>query len=137
MSEYLLTIPDDVYRRARRIAEQLRQPVDTVMIDHLRTLTQALPTLAPQEESELLALQHLSDDALWTIARERMALDQEEHLQLLMERNTFDLLSDGEMGELEQLIERGQRLLLRKSQAAALLSQRGYRIDPQSLSLRD
>ena len=68
---------------------------------------------------------------------ERMALDQEEHLQLLMERNTFDLLSDGEMGELEQLIERGQRLLLRKSQAAALLSQRGYRIDPQSLSLRD
>jgi hypothetical protein len=137
MTEYTLTIPDDVYRRARRIAEHSRLPVDAVMIDHLRTLPPTLPSLAPHEESELEALQHLSDDTLWTIAHERLGVEQEERLQALMDSNTFGLLEQGQVDELAQLVERSQRLLLRKSQAAALLVQRGHKIDPGSLTARD
>ena len=88
MTEYLLTVPDDIYRRARRIAEQSRQPVDAVLIDHLRTLAPTMPALAPQEENELEALRHLSDDALWTIARERSSAEENTRLQVLMDKNT-------------------------------------------------
>jgi hypothetical protein len=137
MTEYVLTVPDDIYRRARRIAEQSRQPVDAVLIDHLRTLAPPMPALAPQEENELEALHHLSDDALWTIARERSSAEEGERLKLLMDKNTQGTISSRELNELEQLVERGEKLMLRKSQASALLAQRGHTINSQSLAPRD
>lgn len=137
MTEYLLTIPDDVFRRARRVAEQLAQPVDEVMIEHLRTLPSALPAVSPEEEVELEALRHLSDDALWTIAREQMGVEQQERLQVLMDNHSLGQLPGDEVKELEQLVERSQRLILRKSEAAALLAQRGYLVDHQNLAPRD
>lgn len=137
MTEYILTVPDDVYRRARRIAEQSKQPVDTVLIEHLRTLPPAMPALAPEEEGELEALRHLSDDALWTIARERSNTEEDSRLQLLMDKNALGTISSYERNELEQLVERGEKLILRKSQASALLAQRGHTINRQSLASRD
>lgn len=137
MTEYSLTIPDDVYRRARRLADQSAQPVDKVLIEHLRTLPTSLPALSPEEEAELEALRHLSDDALWTIAREQMGAEQQERAQWLMDRHSLGRLQAGEREQLEQLVERGQRLMLRKSEAAAILAQRGHQIDPQNLIPRD
>ncbi len=137
MTEYILTVPDDIYRRARRIAEQSRQPVDAVLLEHLRTLPPAMPALAPEEENELAALHHLSDDALWAIARERSSAQEDAHLQHLMDKNTQGTIGSHELNELEQLVERGEKLLLRKSQASALLVQRGHTINSQSLASRD
>ena len=98
MSDYILTVPDDVVRRARRLAEQSSLPVDKVMIEHLRTLPPALPLLPAEEEAELDALSHLSDDTLWTIAREQMEPDVQEQLQALMDKNTQAKLKPGEAG---------------------------------------
>jgi len=137
MSDYILTVPDDVVRRARRLAEQSSLPVDRVMIEHLRTLPPALPPLPAEEEAELAALGHLSDDTLWTIAREQMEPDVQERLQALMDKNTKGKLKPGEASQLEQLVERGQRLTLRKSTAAALLIERGSSITPETLIPRD
>ncbi len=137
MTEYILTVPDDVYRRAWQIAEQSKQPVDAVLIEHLRTLPRAMPVLAAEEENELEALRHLSDDALWTIARERSNAEENTRLQHLMDKNTRGTITRLEMGELDQLVERGEKLILRKSQASALLAQRGHTINSQSLAPRD
>ena len=126
MSQYTLTVPDDVLRRARRHAGQTARPVDKVMIEHLRTLPPSLPALPPEEEeAELEALTHLSDDTLWTIAREQMGAENQERLQILMNKNSLGTLEDDEQDELIQLVDRGQRLMLRKSTAAALLVERG------------
>lgn len=67
MSDYTLNIPEEVYIRARQIAEETSQPVDQVMIEYLRTLSAPMPALPPNEAAELEALRHLSDDTLWTI----------------------------------------------------------------------
>lgn len=137
MSDYILTIPDDVVRRARRLAEQSSLPVERVLIEHLRTLPTALPPLPPEEEAELEALGHLSDDTLWTIAREQMEPEVQERLQALMDKNTQGKLNAGEADQLEQLVDRGLRLTLRKSAAAALLIERGFSISPETLTPRD
>jgi hypothetical protein len=34
MSHYLLTVPEDIYARARRVAEETSQMADQVMIDY-------------------------------------------------------------------------------------------------------
>lgn len=128
MNPYTLTVPEDVYQRARLIAEETSRPVDEVLIAYLRTLSAPLPVLAADEEAELEAMKHLSDDALWTMAREQMALSIQEQMQALMDGNSRGTLTAQERTMLENLVERGQRLMLRKSEAAALLTQRGYRV---------
>ncbi len=133
MSDYVLTVPEEVYARARQIAEETSQLVDEVMIEYLRTLPIPLPTLLPEEE-ELDALKKLSNDALWTIAREQMPDDLQIRMQDLMDKNSIGAITSDEYIELEGLVERGQQLMVRKSEAAALLTQRGYKITPKDMT---
>ncbi len=136
MSQYILTVPDDVVYRARQLAEQSQRPVDRILIEHLRTLPVVLPTLPEDEEAELAALIHLTDDTLWTIAQEQMSSENQERLQLLMDRHSLGLAT-AERDELAQLVERSERLMLRKSMAAALLAERGYSVSPTDLNSRE
>ena len=137
MSDYVLTIPAEVYARARQIAEETSQSVDQMMIEYLRTLSAPLPTLPPEEEAELDALKNLSEDALWTIAREQMPDDLQGRMQDLMDKNSVGTITTEEYIELEGLVERGQRLMVRKSEAAALLTQRGYKVTPKDMTTRE
>ena len=132
----VLTLPDDVAARAKRIAEKTSQPVEQVLLDHLRTLS-VLPELLPDEQAELGALHQLSDDALWTIAREKMPEEVQQRAHDLMERNAPDLISDDEAVELETLVARADRLLLRKAEAASLLRKRGYTFSQQDFRPQD
>lgn len=133
MSDYVLTIPEDIYARARQVAEETSQPVDQVIIDYLRTMSPPLPALPADDEAELEALKSLSDDALWTIAGEQMPDHLKARLQVLMDRNSLGTITPAEYRELEQHVERGQRLMLRKSEAAALLTQRGHKVTPKDM----
>lgn len=137
MADYQITlsIPVGLYDRARRTAEQTEQPIEAVLIS---TLEAAFPDepLPPDEQEELDALAHLSDDALWTIAREQMPADLQARMGELMDRNTQGRLTDREREELEAQVERGDRLTLRKAEAAALLTQRGYKVTPKDLAAK-
>jgi hypothetical protein len=58
----------------------------------------------------------LSDDTLWTIAHEQMQKTLQERMSVLMTRNTRGTITDAENAELTELVERGNRLTLRKAQ---------------------
>lgn len=94
-----------------------------------------MPDLAPDEQRELEALTHLSDDALWTIAREHMPEDRQTCLQALMEANSQGTLEEAQRSALEALVVQGQRLSIRKAQAAALLTERGYPVTLEALAV--
>lgn len=140
MSDYPVTlpVPDYIYNRARQIAEATAQPIEQVLLHQLETaFSEPLPMLPPDEQAELDALVHLSTDALWTIAREQMPADRQARMQVLMDGNTMGTLSTSEYKELEQLVEQGQRLMLRKAQAAALLTERGYKVTSKDMAASD
>lgn len=122
----VLTLPDKIAARAREIAETTGQPIEQVLIEHLNTLSAPLPALPPDQQDELDALHHLSDDALWTIAREQMPDEAQARAQSLLSKNKVGALTHEEAAELETLIERGDQLMLRKAEAAAILRKRGY-----------
>ena len=134
MGDYQLRVPEIVYLRAREIARETSQTVEQVMLSHLETLPFTLPALAPEEEAELAALHHLSDDALWTIAHEQLPAQKQKQLEKLMMRHSRGALSTDELAVLAQFVERGERLMLRKSEAMAILSQRGHRVKPNELT---
>lgn len=137
MSHYAVTlpVPDYIYDRARRIAEDTSQSIEAVLLQQLHdALSEPLPTLAPEERRELEALIYLSDDALWTIAREHMPADRQARLQALMDGNSQGTLAETQRAELEALVVQGQQLSLRKAQAAALLTERGYQVTLEMLA---
>lgn len=130
-----LTLPLDLYDRAQRIAEASAQPIESVLLRQIeQALNDPLADLLPEEQDELHALTYLSDDALWTIAREKMPLERQAQMQLLMDKNNFGTISEEERIQLNQLVEQGQKLMLRKGQAGVLLTQRGYKVTPQEMN---
>jgi len=127
----ILQVPEEISVRARQIAEMLAQPVEQVLLDHLKTLSAPLPVLPPEVQAELEALHQLSDDALWTIARAQMSEEVQARAQALLEKNSRGVITDEEHAELEKLVERGDQLMLRKAEAAAILGVRGYPFTPK------
>lgn len=124
--QIVLTVPDEISDRARQIAAETAQPVEQILLDHLRTLSNPLPGLPPVEQAELDALKNLSDDTLWTIARDQMPDNVQARAQELMNRNDSGQISQEELSELEQLVQRADRLMLRKAEAASILRGRGH-----------
>ena len=122
----ILKVPEDISARARQIAAAIAQPVEQLLLDHLKTLAAPLPVLPPATQAELDALHHLSDDALWTIASAQMPEDAQARAHALLDKNSRGVITDDEHAELEQLVERGDRLMLRKAEAAAILRKRGH-----------
>lgn len=125
MNSIVLDLPEEIYSQFRLIAEAAALPIEQVMVSRLRS-TLELPDGQHDEDDELHALQQLSDDALWTIAREQMPDDAQARAHVLMDKNSLGQIAPAEYAELEKLVERGDRLMVRKAEAAALLIQRGY-----------
>ena len=128
MSDYTLTIPSDLYERAEKIAVMSARPVESILLEQIRLWSDNIPLLDEGEEGELQALRYLSDDALRTIARETMSPDLKSTMQTLMDKNTAGTISPDEHEQLRQLVERSEKMMLRKSEATSLLSQRGLKI---------
>lgn len=131
VDQIILKVPEDISARARQIAKTTAQPVEQVLLDYLKTLSTPLPTLPTDVQAELDALKQLSDDALWTIAREQMPDDVQARAHDLMTRNTQGTITDAEYEELQKLVDRGDRLMLRKAEAAGLLRERGHHFAQQ------
>jgi hypothetical protein len=137
MSDYAVTlpVPADIYDRAQQVAAGTAQSVEAVLLQQLQAAFMApLPALPPDEQRQLEALTHLSDEALWTLARAQMAQDKQARMQVLMDANSQGTLDEAQRAELETLVAQGQRLNVRKAQAAALLTERGHRVTIQALS---
>lgn len=135
MTDHVVTlaVSDEVYEYARRIAETTARPIEQILQQRLEAAL-PLPRLPTDEEAELAALRQLSDDALWTIAAEQMPHVQQERRSALLQLNERQMLSDAEQAELDDLLLRGDRLMVRKAEAAALLKERGFNVTSQDLA---
>lgn len=134
MVEHLISIPDDLYQRARQVAEQTSRPVEEVIRARLQVaFEESAAELPAGEREELKALAHLFDDTLWTIAREQLQPALQDRLSALLARNSQGTITPDERDELAELVDRGDRLTLRKSQALRYLSERGHTIRLEDL----
>jgi len=138
MSDYTISIPENLLEKAQRIAEQKALSVDEVIRTRLEgAFDEPFFDLPDDEKSELKAMAYLSDDTLWTIAREQMPLSIQERMSVLMSRNTRGTITDAEYSELTELVERGNKLTLRKAKAMNYLMDRGYSVAFDNLEPRN
>jgi hypothetical protein len=134
MDPITLTLPDDIAARIRQIAETTSQSVEEVILEHLRDLPVRLPL---DQQAELDVLPQLSDDALWTIAREQVPDAVQARARTLMDRNNHGTITDDEAAELEQLVQRADHVMVRKAEAAHLLRQRGHHFEQSDFRAHD
>jgi hypothetical protein len=121
-----ITIPENLSTRLRQLAARRRQPVETILEDRLFTsLDDELDNVPTTEQAELRALHHLSNDALRVIAAEQMTAVNQALMGQLMAGNSRGELNQEEQETLSALVDRGDQLMLRKAEAAAILVQRG------------
>jgi hypothetical protein len=134
MSKYTIAIPHSLYEKAQRLAQHTSQSVDEIICTRLEgALDQPMLDLPSDERAELQAMAYLSTDALWTMAREQMPPDVQQAMSHLMEKNSQGTITAEEFRDLSALVERGQRLTLRKAQAMKLLLDRGYAVSLDAL----
>lgn len=138
MSDYTISIPDALYEKAIRVAQETSRQVEEVIRTRLEVALDA-PTfdLPEDEREELKAMAYLSDDTLWTIAREQMPKAIQDRMSRLMTRNNVGTITDDEYTELSALVERGNRLTLRKAQAMQYLTERGHKVTLDDLKPAD
>jgi hypothetical protein len=138
MSKYTIAIPNALYEKAQRLAQHTSQSVDEFICTRLAgALDQPVLDLPSDERAELQAMSYLSTDALWTIAREQMPPDIQHTMSQLMDKNSQGTITTEEFRDLSTLVERGQRLTLRKAQAMKLLLDRGYMVSLDALQPTD
>lgn len=122
-----IQLPENLSSRLRQLAARQQEPVEKIVEDRLFTaLDKELDELPTAEQAELRALHHLSDDALRAIAGEQMSAENQAQISQLMDAQSQGALAPEELKTLTALVERGEKLMLRKAEAAAILVQRGY-----------
>ena len=86
--------------------------------------------------TELLAqLALLTDSELWQSAQAKLRDEENKQMQLLVWKQQRDGLTAGEQKQAEKLLERYNRTMLVRAQAAVLLKERGIDISSLNPSL--
>lgn len=123
-----VTVPETMYTQLEVEVRAHARSMDEFITQTLtRTLPLALePDLPSSVEAELQAMEHLSDEALWAIARSQANDDKVALYDLLIERQDAGALTSEGKKVLTQLREETDALMVRKAHAFVLLRDRGY-----------
>lgn len=130
MTTRTIEVPEELYTQLEQRAHAAAQSVGAVVI---RTLASSLPP-APEPDlpqavqDELAAMEHLSDEALWAIARSTMNSDSLALYDLLRERKEEGSLTPEGQQWLARLTQDADALALRKAHAYTLLKSRGHQL---------
>jgi predicted transcriptional regulator len=114
-----VNLPEETYRRAKRLAQLTRREVADVLAD---TLSLSLPSLA---EGSSLSMQSMADDQVFALTKLQLSAVEEERLSALLESQQAGELADNERSELNRLMQVYQEGLLLKSEALAEAVSRG------------
>jgi plasmid stability protein len=121
-----VTVPPGLYEHLRQRAEQRQRSIEDEVVLMLAAAVPAGDTPPDDFEATLASLVSLDDEALWRLARSRVAEEDAGRLDVLGDRRQRSGLTDSELREAEELVQRHDRVMVVRAEAAALLTQRGH-----------
>jgi hypothetical protein len=122
-TQVVVTLPDDLYHRAERLAQLTSREVAEVLVD---TLALSLTSLSSQPAT-VTPITELTDEEVLSQAELQMAPNQDRRLSALLHRQQAGKLSDTERAEMLALMQVYLEGLLRKAQALCEAVRRGLR----------
>jgi hypothetical protein len=125
-----LHLPDRLYQRLAEVADASQQPLGDVVLQSIRVgLPPSLERVPERFRDDLRALNRLSDEVLWQVARGDIKEDKAVLYEALLEQNSRGELDEAGRAMLTTLREEADLLMFRRSFVCALLMRwRGHRI---------
>lgn len=123
-----LRLPDPLYQRLKRQAEEAHRTVEDELLDVLAAAVPEDDELPADLVEALAPLAAMDDEALWRAARAKLPAESAERREALSFKKQREGLTDPEAREAESLLREYERAMLVRAQAAALLKQRGHDI---------
>ncbi len=124
-------LSDEMYQRLKDMAAVTRRSLEDVVFQTIRgNLPPSLHDLPPEQRDLVADVEHLDDDALWTVAKEPLPSSRWQRHQRLLRKAEDDALTLSDQTELADLREATDSFVIRRSYALALLKWRGYTISP-------
>lgn len=111
--QVVVNLPEETYRRAKRLAQLTRRDVGEVLAD---ALALSLPSLA---EGKAVSVQEMSDEHVLALTELRLSAEDNERMDDLLDGQQAGELTADERSELSRLMQRYQEGLLLKSEALA------------------
>mgnify|MGYP001606101204 CR=1 FL=1 len=126
-----IQLPEDLYLRLQQAAQATQQPLNEIFLHVVQVGSPPGWNDIPAEfQADVATLDRLDDTALWRIARQKYSETEMKMYQDLLDKNADGSISEAEKQKLQTLRIEGDRFMLRKAHAAALLRWRGHQIPP-------
>ena len=126
MQSVMLNIPDTLYNRLRRKAEEAHRSVEDELLDAVAAAVPDTDDLPPDLQEAVKHLAVLDDAALWNAARTSMPTDAAEELERLHDKRQREGLTEAEAQAAAALVRQYERTMLVRAEAASLLADRGH-----------
>ena len=121
-------IPESLFRKLKRAADLTHRSVEDVTVTSLEAALPAAPNLPIDIANELAAMHLFSDEALWAATAPSFSPTEEYRLNQLNAAAGEQDLTPAEEAEQQNLITAYHRSVLRRTQALAILAQRGHSV---------
>lgn len=121
-----VTVPLALYDRLKQRAAWRQRSLEDEVVLALAATVPSEAGLPAGLTDALASLSALDDDTLWQLARSRVADEDAARLAELGDQRQRAGLGGEELREAEGLVQRHDRVLVVRAEAAALLKQRGY-----------
>jgi len=129
-----INLPRSLVRELEITARRHQRTLSGIVRDLIMQAKPALPTLPDKIEAELAALPNLSDDVLWLVARNTLTKTEQDELAVLNQQAKQTPLTEKEEASREALLATYNHMMVRRAQAASLLTARGHDLsDPAVL----
>ncbi|MCC6627932.1 MAG: hypothetical protein IT340_11085 [Chloroflexi bacterium] len=127
MAEHMLTVsvPPALYDELKHRAERMQRSIEDEVVLTLASTVPSEASLPADLVATLASLAAMDDDTLYRLAASRVADADAARLAELGDQRLRGGLADAEMREAAALIERHDRVMVVRAEAAALLKQRG------------
>jgi hypothetical protein len=121
-----IQLPNAIYQRLQQVAHATNHSIEEVVLQTLRgNVPASLDDLSPELRCVVADLQHLSDEALWSVTQESSPQHQWRRHQRLLRKGQEGTLSKAKYKELTVLRTAADRFVTHRSYALALLNSKG------------
>ncbi len=121
-----ITLPEPIYQRVKRRSQQMQRSVADELAAVVAASLPEQESLPADIEQELSELELFTDEELWRAARMTAPADKPERMQVLVEKQQWEGLTDSEKQEAALLSHFFNRVMLVRAKAAVLLQERGH-----------
>ena len=123
-----VTVPASLYDHLQQRARQRQHSIEDEVVLALAATVPDGDQVPADLKAMLDSLAALDDDTLWQLARSRVADEDIARLAELGDRRQRSGLTRDELDEADDLVQRHDRVIVVRAEAAAELKQRGHDI---------